>query len=88
MSEKEGTLRMQPSGRWAVCMPGRKPIEINSGDVFRVEVGGELKPTRMEFRHFTGPMKGTLYRGLPGEFHSSDGYWLQDGLRAAIGADG
>jgi hypothetical protein len=47
MSEKEGTLRMQPSGRWAVCMPGRKPIEINSGDVFRVEVGGELKPTRI-----------------------------------------
>jgi hypothetical protein len=44
---------MQPSGRWAVCRPGRKPVEINSGELFRVEVDGELKPTRMEFRHFT-----------------------------------
>jgi hypothetical protein len=22
MSEKEGTLRMMPSGQWAVCRPG------------------------------------------------------------------
>jgi hypothetical protein len=36
-----------------VCRPGRKPVEINSGELFRVEVDGELKPTRMEFRHFT-----------------------------------
>jgi hypothetical protein len=76
---------MQPSGRWAVCRPGRKPVEINSGELFRVEVDGELKPTRMEFRHFTGPMKGRTYRGLPGEFHSVDGHWLRDGVRAAIG---
>jgi hypothetical protein len=35
MTEKEGFLRMQPSGRWAACRPGRDPIEITSGDVFR-----------------------------------------------------
>jgi hypothetical protein len=85
MSEKEDVLRMQPSGRWAICRPGRKPHEITGGDVFRVEVDGELKLTRMEFRHFTGPMKGQTYRGLPGEYYSIDGYWLRDGLRAALG---
>ena len=58
MTEKEGVLRLQPSGRWAVCRPGREPVEIASGGLFRIEVDGELKPTRMEFHHFTGPMKG------------------------------
>jgi hypothetical protein len=85
MSEKEGILRLQPSGRWAVCRPGRAPVEITSGELLRVEVDGELKLTRMEFRHFTGPMKGQTYRGLPGEYYSIDGYWLRDGLRAALG---
>jgi hypothetical protein len=70
MNEKEGILRLQRSGRWAVCRSGRKPVEINSGELFRVEVDGELKSTRMKFRHFTGSMKGQTYRGLPGEFHS------------------
>jgi len=46
----------------------------------------ELQVTRMEFRHFTGPLKGRLYRGQPGEYYSVDDYWLRDGLRAAIGA--
>jgi hypothetical protein len=27
MSEKEGILQMQPSGRWAVCRPWRDPVE-------------------------------------------------------------
>jgi hypothetical protein len=48
-------------------------------------IDGELRPTRMDFRHFSGPMKGRQYRGLPGEYYSVDGYWLRDGLRAAIG---
>jgi hypothetical protein len=54
MTDKEGILRMQPSGRWAVCRPGRIPAEITSGERFRIEVLGsdELKLTRMEFRHF------------------------------------
>jgi hypothetical protein len=29
--------------------------------LFRVEVNGGLKPTRMELRHFTGPMWRTLH---------------------------
>jgi hypothetical protein len=28
MSEKEGILRMQSSGRWAVCRPGRDPARL------------------------------------------------------------
>jgi hypothetical protein len=54
VNDKEGTLRMQASGRWAVVRPGRQPVEITSGELFHVEVNGELKPTRMEFRYFTG----------------------------------
>jgi hypothetical protein len=67
-----------------VCRPGREPIEITGGDLIRVDVEGELKVTRMEFRHFTAPMKGQTYYDLPGEYYSVDGYWL----RAAIGAEG
>jgi hypothetical protein len=40
-------------------LPGQKSVEITpSGDMFPVEVSGELKPTRMEFRHLSGPLKG------------------------------
>jgi hypothetical protein len=68
-------------GRWAVCRPGRAPVEITSGELIRVEVGGELMATRMEFQHFSG-------RGQPGEYYSVDGYRLLNGLRAAIGEEG
>jgi hypothetical protein len=54
MTDKEGTLRMMASGRWAIYRPGRLPIEITSGELFRVEVGGQLKLTRMEYRHIAG----------------------------------
>ena len=40
MSEKEGTLRMMASGRWAVSRAGREPVEITSGDLYRIEVAG------------------------------------------------
>jgi hypothetical protein len=30
---KEGFLQMQPSGCWAVCRPGRAPVEITSGEI-------------------------------------------------------
>jgi hypothetical protein len=74
MSDKQGILQMQPSGRWAICRPGFDPIEITSGDVFRVEVPGEagLRRTRMEHMHGEG-------------YYSVNGYNLRDGLRAAIG---
>jgi hypothetical protein len=38
---------------------------------------------RMEFQHFSGPLKGREYRGQPGEYYSVDGYRLLNGLRAA-----
>jgi hypothetical protein len=56
VSDKEGILELQPSGRWALCRPGRRPVEITSGELLRVEVDGEPKPTRMESRHFSGPL--------------------------------
>src|SRR5262245_39498039 len=54
MSEKEGILQLQPSGRWVVVCPGREPVEITAGDVFRVEAPGKggLHLTRME--HLAG----------------------------------
>ena len=78
MSEKEGTLRMMASGRWAIYRPGRPPVEIRSGDLFRIEVAGakELKLTRME------------YDQIDRQFYSIDDYPLRDGLRATIGERG
>ena len=73
MSEKGGILRMMASGRWAVCRAGRGPVEITSGERFRIEFLGEMRLTRMEFR-----------RG----YYTVDGYPLHDGLRAAIGEHG
>jgi hypothetical protein len=73
LSDKEGTLRMMASGRWAVYRPGRLPVEITSGESFRVDVGGELKLTRMEYDH------------ADRRYYSIDGYPLRDGLHAAIG---
>ena len=76
MTEKEGVLQMQPSARWAVCRPGREPVEITSGEVFRVEVAGVkgLRLTRMEHNDR--------------QYYSVDGYPLREGLRAAIGEHG
>jgi hypothetical protein len=84
MTDNEGRLRMQPSGRWAIVRPGRRPVVLYTGETFLVEVAGELKPTRMEFRHFTGPMKGHTLRGQPGEYYSVDDYHLANGMRAAL----
>jgi hypothetical protein len=53
MTEKGGILRMVASGRWAIYCPGRLPVEITFGELFRVEVASakELLPTRMEYSH-------------------------------------
>ena len=77
MSEKVGILRMMASGRWAVCRAGRGPVEITSGERFRIEFLGEMRLTRMEFRD--SPRRG---------YYTVDGYSLRDGLRAVIGAEG
>jgi hypothetical protein len=68
-----GILKKQPSGHWAICRPGRDPVEIASGELFRVEVAGELRVTRME--HLWGE-----------GYYSVDP--LRDGMRAAIGEEG
>jgi hypothetical protein len=80
MNDVEGVLRLQPSGRWAVCRPGREPVEITNGELFRIEVPGyvHLQLTRMEFRHIPEQVSG-------GEYYSVDGFHLADGLRAAVG---
>jgi hypothetical protein len=62
---------MQSSDRWAISRPGRDPVEITSGELFRVEVDGELRLTRME--HLWGE---GYYCGYP----------LRDGMRVAIGS--
>jgi hypothetical protein len=74
MSDKEGVLRLQSSGRWAIMRPGREPFELTSGVVFRVEVDGKLQITRMEHLSSEG-------------YYSIEGYPLRDGMRAAIGVD-
>jgi hypothetical protein len=88
MSATEGTLQLQRSGRWTIVRPGRIPVEITSGQVFRVEVDGEMKPTRMEFRHFVGPANVHRLYGQSGEYYSVDGYLLRNGMRAAISGTG
>jgi hypothetical protein len=72
--EREGTLHLQPSGRWAILRPGREPFELTPVDVFRVEVDGKLQMTRM------GRLWGEGY-------NSAEGYPLRDGMRAAIGVE-
>jgi hypothetical protein len=67
---EEGVLQLQASGRWAISCPGRKPVEIADGAGFFVEVFGYLLPTRLQ------------YRG--GAYSSVHGYYLADGLRAAV----
>ena len=51
MIDTKGTLRMLPSGLWAVCRPGETPHEIISGDLFHIEFAGKLHLTRMKFRY-------------------------------------
>jgi hypothetical protein len=75
MTEKVGTLRMMASCCWAIYRPWRPPVEITSGELFRVEVAGAkgLQLTRME--------DDLIDR----QYYSVDNYPLRDSLRAAIG---
>ena len=62
-----------PQCRAAACWPGQEPVEITSGELFRVEFAGQLKSTLMEYNH------------ADRQYYSVVGYPLRDGLRAAIG---
>jgi hypothetical protein len=88
MSVTEGILQLQRSGRWAIVRPRRVPVELTSGEVFWVDVNGEMKPTRMEFRHFVGPANVRSLHGQSGDYYSVDGYPLRNGMRAATGCAG
>jgi hypothetical protein len=72
-SEKDGILRMQPSGRWAVCRPGRDPSRSRAAKCFgsRCPASKACILTRMEHLHGEG-------------YFSVHGHHLHDGLRAAI----
>jgi hypothetical protein len=78
---KIGTLQRQPSGRWAICRPGRM-VEITSGDLVHVEVKGELKPTALSSGISAGRSRGAHTEGSRASYYSVDGYALRDGMRA------
>ena len=70
MTDNEGTLQRATADRWGIAWPGLKPVTIPHGEVFLLEVAGELKRTRIEYRS--------------GDSHSVDGYPLRAGLRASF----
>jgi hypothetical protein len=70
-----GTLRLQPSGSWAIAWPGREPVRIRAGESFKLEVDGQMRRTRMEYRDARWQEQG---------YYSADGYRLADGLRAGF----
>jgi hypothetical protein len=87
MSDAIGVLGMNPHERWEIVRKGRAPYELTSGSTVLLEVDGVLRRTSIEFRHFTGPLKGRTYRGQSGEYYSTDGYHLTGRLRAAPPGD-
>jgi hypothetical protein len=75
----DSTLRLQPSGAWAIQAPGREPVPIVAGEVFMLEVHGErrLMRVRMEMSE----------RGWYAVFSGSRGerrVELREGLRAGF----
>jgi hypothetical protein len=64
MSDKEGILRLQPSGRWAVCRPGHDPAGRATGALIpRVRTGtsaivslASASPDVADPRNDIGPM--------------------------------
>jgi hypothetical protein len=75
MSTKEGILRQQPAGGWAIVAPGRSPVAILAGEVFDLEVAGEMKLARMERRRHVNGAE---------EWSTAQGYPLREGLRAGF----
>jgi hypothetical protein len=71
MTDKEGTLHLQPNGRWTIIRPGRSPVAIREGEIFEVEVRGKMRRARMERRR-------------DGQWVTAEGYELRDGARAGF----
>ena len=75
-----GTLRRQPSGRWAIVDRAGGVHEITSGEVFHVEVAGAEKSSIVSIGMRTTRME---FAQSEGGYYSVDGFVLRDGLRAA-----
>lgn len=72
-----GPLKLNPWGRWEIRSwhdngHVRPLAELSSGDVVFVDVGGEMKRTRIEFDHASK------------RYVSIHGYRLADGIEAAL----
>jgi len=59
-----------------VCRPGHDPVEITQGELFRVEVDGEFRVTRMEDEWGEGYYSIDLYP-LRGGMRANDMIWKQ-----------
>ena len=79
MSEKAGTLRMQPSGQWAIQAPGHEPVPIVAGENFLLEVQGERRMMRIRMERKEGRWYPVLYTG-----RAARRVELRDGLRAGF----
>jgi hypothetical protein len=73
MSEKEGTLRMQPSGQWAIQAPGHEPVPIVAGEFFLLEVQGERRMMRVRMDRKEGRWYAVLYTGRAARRGERDG---------------
>jgi hypothetical protein len=79
MSENEGTLRMQPTGQWAIQAPGHEPVPIVAGEKFLLEVQGERRMMRVRMERKEGRWYAVLYTG-----RAARRVELRDGLRASF----
>jgi hypothetical protein len=77
--ETDGRLQLRPSGKWAIGVRGREPVDIAAGEVFFLEVLGErrMQQARMEQRE--GQWRAVLKGGRV-ERRAE----LREGLRAGF----
>jgi hypothetical protein len=79
MTDKEGTLHLQPSGQWAIQAPGHEPVPIVAGEKFLLEVQGERRMMRVRMERKEGRWYAVLYTG-----RAARRVELRDGLRASF----
>jgi hypothetical protein len=79
MTEMQGTLRMLPSGEWAIQAQGREPVNIPAGEIFLLEVLGEHRLLRVRMERKEGAWYA-VFSGARGKRRVE----LRDGLRAGF----
>ena len=77
----DGTLRMLPSGQWAIAAPGRVPVPIVAGEIFLLEVQGERELVRVRIERKDG--LGRWY-AVPSSGRTERSVELREGLRAGF----